>query len=345
MKAARFYGGKDIRVETVPDPVAGPGQVLVRVRAAGVCGSDLHGYRVENAQPRPPRTSGHELVGEVIALGPGIIGLREGQRVAVEPLVGCGHCEYCLSGQYHLCAELEHIGGARSGGFAELAVAPQDKAYPLPDPLSFEAGTLLDVLACGVHALSRVPVRPGDHVAVIGTGAIGLGIAEMAALAGAGSVAVLGRREAPLRVAEKLAGAVGINVAVGDPVEAAMTWTDGRGADIVYEAVGGSANTLDLALSIAARGATIGVLGSFQEPQALDTGLALRRELTLAWVWSYARRGERTEYQIALDLLAQGKLQAEPLITHRFPLDRVADAFAAADNKADSNAIKVVVNP
>ena len=345
MRAARFYGGKDIRIETVPDPVPEADEVLIRVRAAGICGSDLHGYRDPSPGKRAPRTPGHELAGEVLEVGSLVSGLQPGDRVAIEPLVGCGHCAYCVSGQYHLCDELQHIGGVRSGGFAELAVAPHEKAFLLPDSVSMDAGSLLDVYAVAVHALTQVPIRPGDKVAVIGTGAIGLGIAQLAALSGAASVAVLGRRPGPLQVAAQTAGAIGIDVSAGCVAEAVATWTEGRGADVVYEAVGGTAETLDLALQIAAKRGRVGVVGSFREPQRLDTRLPLRRELTVAWVWSYAMRGERPEFEIALDLLASGKLQAEPLITHRFPLDRIADAFVAADQKAAHNAIKVLVLP
>jgi 2-desacetyl-2-hydroxyethyl bacteriochlorophyllide A dehydrogenase len=345
MKAARFYGGKDIRVETVPDPEPGPGQVLVRVRAAGICGSDLHGYRAPNPQASAaPRTSGHELAGEVVGLGRGVKSLKVGDRVGVEPLIGCGECEHCGWGQYHLCAKLEHIGGARSGGFAELTVAPEEKAYLLPEHVSYDEASILDVLAVAVHALTIVPVEPAERVVVVGTGAIGLSIANMAALAGA-SVAVVGRRQGPLDVAAEIAGAYGVDSSQVDPVEAVMEWSNGRGADIVYEAVGGTADTLNLSVQMTGAKGTVGVVGSFRTPQTIDTRLALRREMTLAWVWSYALRRERPEFDIALDLLARGLLKAEPLITHRFPLDRIGEGFVAADKKSEYESIKVLVLP
>lgn len=344
MKAARFYGGKDIRVETVPDPQSGPGEVLVRVRAAGICGSDLHGYRAANPPSTAPRTPGHELAGEVVGLGPDVHTLRVGDRVGIEPLVGCGECEHCAWGQYHLCEKLEHIGGARSGGFAELTVAPQEKAFLLPDHISYDEASILDVLAVAVHALTIVPVEPAERVVVVGTGAIGLSIANMAALAG-GRVAVVGRRQGPLDVAAEIAGAYGIDSSRVDPVGAVMEWSQGRGADIVYEAVGGTADTLGLSVQMAGAKGTVGIVGSFRTPQTIDTRPALRRELTLAWVWSYALRRERPEFDIALDLLARGLLKAEPLITHRFPLDRINEGFVAADKKSEHQSIKVLVIP
>jgi len=345
LKAARFYGGKDIRVETVPDPVPGPGQVLVRVKAAGICGSDLHGYRANQPGSQAPRTSGHELAGVVEALGSGVTKLSVGQRVGVEPLIGCGVCDYCQAGQYHLCDKLEHIGGARSGGFAELTVAPEDKAFPLPDHVDMDDASILDVLAVAVHALTVVPVEPGDRVAVVGTGAIGLATAAMAAIAGAGDVAVLGRRPGPLSVADELCGATGINVTEVDPVEAVMEWSGGRGANVVYEAVGGMANTLNSSLLMTAPQGTVGLIGVFREPTPIDTRAVLRREVTLAWVWSYARRHERAEFEIALDLLSSGKLKAAPMITHRLPLDEIAHGFDIADRKSVYNSIKVVIHP
>ena len=164
MKAALFYGGPDIRVETVPDPVPGPGEVLVRVRAAGVCGSDLHRYRNKDDRRAEPSMTGHELAGEVAAVGPGVTGLTAGQRVGVEPrhLVSCGHCRWCLRGDTELCPEVGMENGKHMGstGFAEYSLEPAHNCYPLPDTLPFDEAAILDVYAVAVHALHRVPVEP-----------------------------------------------------------------------------------------------------------------------------------------------------------------------------------------
>jgi threonine dehydrogenase-like Zn-dependent dehydrogenase len=199
-----------------------------------------------------------------------------------------------------------------------------------------------------VHAVHRVPVRPTDTVAVLGTGAIGLATAQVARTAGAGRVIVVGRREEPLAVVRQL-GCEGMvhteGAGPGDIGEAVRAITAGRGADVVYEAVGGRADTLAQAIQVAARGGRVGVIGAFGDPQAVDARLCMRHELSLAWVWSYGLWDGVPEFQIALDMLAGGRVDAAPLITHRFPLARIGEAFRAADDKRASGAIKVLVLP
>jgi threonine dehydrogenase-like Zn-dependent dehydrogenase len=352
MKAALFYGGQDIRVEQVPDPTPGPGEVVVRVRAAGICGSDLHGYR-DASRGWPgltrPYMTGHELAGEVVDLGPGVEGLAAGQRVGVEPrhLVGCGHCRWCRRGDYQLCPELGRIGGrpVYSTGFAEYSLESADKCYVLPDGVSIEEAAIVDVYAVAVHALHRVPVHLTDTVVVLGVGAIGLATVQVARAAGAGRVIAVGRRDAPLEVARQLGCDEVINTSQAGLVEAIKALTDGRGAEVVFEVVGGKADTLAQAVEIVAPGGRIGIVGSFVELQSLDSRLCMRKEVTLRWVWSYGTWDGVPEYQIALDMLAGQKVEAAPLITHRFPLDRIGAAFAAADDKRRSGAIKVLIIP
>ena len=352
MKVALFYGGKDIRVEEIPHPTPGPGEVLVRVGAAGVCGSDLHGYR-DPSRGWPglslPYMTGHELAGEVTALGPDVKGLEIGQRVGVEPrhLVGCGHCRWCLRGDYQLCPELGRVRGelVYSTGFAEYSLEPAEKCYPLPDDLPIEEAAILDVYAVAVHALHRVPVRPMDTVVVLGVGAIGLATVQVARATGARRVIAVGTRDEPLQVARRLGCDEVINTTKVDVAEAAQALTDGQGAEVVFEAVGGRAPTFAQATEIVSRGGRVGIVGSFVEPQTLDPWLCMHKEVTLRWVWSYGTWEGVPEYQIALDMMATGGFKAGPLITHRFSLDRIGEAFAAADNKRESGAIKVLVVP
>ena len=346
MRAARFYGGHDIRLEMLPDPVPEPGDVLVQVAATGICGSDLHGYHATPPKSLAPRTAGHELTGEVVALGSGDVKHKVGARVAVEPTIPCNECPECFSGNYNICSKLVHIGGtARGGGFAEYMIAPKDNVYSLPDNVSFEAGALAEVYAVAVHALSMVPVSPGDQVAVIGSGPIGLTIAQMADLAGAESVAILGKPDGPLQIAKQMLGAISINVDTTDPVEEVKTWTKGRGATVVFEAVGGRSNTLMQATEIAAKRGKICMVGGHVAPFTLDARYARSRELTVTWAFCYGRREGEKEFQIALNLMGAGKLDPAPLITHRFPLDEIREAFAVAAGRDTHSSVKVLVLP
>lgn len=349
MKAALFYGGADIRVRDVPTPVPGPGQALVRVLAAGVCGSDLHGYRNHGARVKQPTLKGHELAGEIAALGPGVEGLTVGQRVGVEPahLVSCGRCRWCRRGDTQLCPELGRVDGqpVHSTGFAQYSLESATNCYPLPDSFSLEAAAILDVYAVAVHAVHRVPVRPTDTVAVLGTGAIGLATAQVARATGAGQTIVIGRRDAPLDVARQLGCGETINSAQEDVVQAIHALTEGQGADVVYEAVGGTADTLAQAIEVAARGGRVGVVGAFTERQTIDARRCMRQELALNWVWSYGLWDGIPEYQIALDFLAGGRIEVAPMITHHFALGKIKKAFAAANDKRKSGAIKVLIHP
>ena len=180
MKAAQFYGGKDIRVETLPAPTPGPGQVLVQVEAAGICGSDLHGYHHPPPQPLSPRIGGHELVGQIIDSGKGVRTPKIGDRVAIEPITPCNTCPECMNGYYNICSNLRHGGG----GFAEFVVTGEANAYPLPESVSSEGGVLAEVYAVAVHAVNRAMVSPGERVAIIGSGPVGLTIAQVADVAG-----------------------------------------------------------------------------------------------------------------------------------------------------------------
>ncbi len=341
MKAAQFYGGKDIRVETVHEPTPDVGQVLVQVEAAGICGSDLHGYHHQPPKPTAPRIGGHELVGQIIDIGKGISGAKIGQRVAVEPITPCNTCPECMNGYYNICSQLRHGGG----GFAEFMVARESNAYLLPEDVSTEGGALVEVYAVAVHAVNRAMVSPGERVAIIGSGPVGLTIAQVADIAGATSIAILGKPDAPLHIAQQAVGALPINVDTMDAVEAVLEWSDGRGADVVFEAVGGTANTLERATEIAAKRGRICMVGGHRTPLTFSERFARSRELTVIWSFCYGRRGGQTEFQVAIDLLATGKLDPSPLVTHRFPLDEINQAFAVAAGRDEHGSVKVLVLP
>jgi 2-desacetyl-2-hydroxyethyl bacteriochlorophyllide A dehydrogenase len=334
--AAIFYGPRDIRVEERPDPQPGPGEAVVRVRAAGICGGDLHEYRAgrrlyDVEYPRPPQ--GHELAGDVLVVGPEVEGVAAGDRVAVMPMICCGRCGFCLAGRFSLCPQLEHLGVARSGGFAERCLVPAANLYRLPASVSIEEGALLDCTAVAVHALHRVPVAPGTLVAVLGTGAIGLAVAQAAKAAG-GRVTVVGTRPEPLAAARELGVDAVVDLGAGEPAPTEM--------DVVFETAGGP-RLLERAAAAAGPGGRVGLVGESFEPQALDVAAAMSRELTLAFVWSYDTAEGTPEFETALRLAEHGRIRLAPIVTHRFPLESIVEAFEAASDRGRSGAIKVIV--
>ena len=352
MKAAVFHGGQDIRIEDVPDPEPGPGEALIHIVAAGICGSDLHGWRGESPWPkRTPHLDGHELAGEIQALGPGVQGLSVGGRVGIEPehLRGCGRCRWCLAGEAHLCpirgGRDAKGGGHRSHGFAEYDVCVSEHVHPLPEGVSMDAAAILDCYACAVHAMHRAQVGLQRTVAVIGTGAIGMTVGQVALAAGAPRVLMVGTRRAPLDVAVGAgAASEGVAASEADVVEA-VTERTGGGADVVFETVGGGGQSFEQAVAMAGRGGRVCVLGVFTHRPALDVQAAYAKEVDILWSNSYARWEGVSEYEIALGLLASGRVNAAPLVTHHFPLARIRDAFGAAADKRTSGAVKVLVHP
>jgi 2-desacetyl-2-hydroxyethyl bacteriochlorophyllide A dehydrogenase len=353
MKAAIFHGGRDIRVEEVPTPEPAPGEVLIDVGAAGICGSDLHPYRGANpwgGGAAGARRAGHELAGTIAALGAGVSGLTVGQRVAVEPmhLVGCGACRQCRRGDYHICPQRGVRAGERraSAGFSEYDVAVAENVFPLPDHVSLEAASMLDVYACGVHAVHRVPIRPVDDVCILGTGPIGMTMGQVARASGARRVIMIGRRDEMLQTALRVGAAdLVVNNATVNVGEAIAELTGGEGCDAVFESVGGQADTIAQAVEVASYGGVIGIIGAFWGDVSIAYRAANRREIDLRWCNSYGSWEGVRELQIALDMVASGRVQAEPLITHRFPLTEIAVAFQAADDKKASGALKVVIQP
>jgi 2-desacetyl-2-hydroxyethyl bacteriochlorophyllide A dehydrogenase len=350
MKTAMFYGGPEIRLESMETPDPGPGEVLVRIRAAGICGSDLHGYRKPRSGVQYPTRLGHELSGQVAAIGAGVSGLSVGQRVGIEPmhLVGCGACAVCRRGDYHICPRRGTRAGRRvsSAGFSDYDLVIAENIFPLPDHVTDEEAAILDVYAVAVHGVNRLPLQPFNHVVVQGTGAVGLTQGQVARALGAKQVILIGTRDEPLEVARACGAADAVvNGNKVDAVQEVLDLTDGEGADVIFETVGGHAATVQQAIDIAAPGGRVGVVGLFMEPITIETLPAMKKEVDVLWVNSYSTWQGRREFQIALDLVAGGHVQAKPLITHRVSLDRVAEGFELANNKRESSAIKVLVIP
>lgn len=349
MKAAVLYGPHDIRIETLDMPKLKPGWVLIKSKASGICGSDLHLYkqktsiRVVSEIGEGKYVPGHEASGEIYRIGTDVKGLKEGNRVAVEPLIGCGKCSWCRVGWYNLCENSRLIGFYYIGGMAEYFAAPAEKCFKLPENVSFEEAATLDCIAVAVHAAKCAEICNEDRVAVLGAGTIGLFATQVAAVAGAKEVYTCGTYDFQLKIAKKLGATAVINVRKENVIEKIMDLTDGQGVDKVIEAVGGESQTISDAIEITRRRGTIVMTGVFLKPMPLDLFTFITKELKLVGAWGYEYWTYRKAFEIALDMLADNKIDAETLITHKYPLEEVSEAFETALNKRDTKSIKVEI--
>ncbi len=331
MRAAFIAGKEQIEVRETDVPSPGAGEVLVRVRACGICGTDLHYYH--GAFPSAPNIPpGHEYAGEIVELGEGVNGVEAGQRVAVEPLRICRECVPCRTGNYHLCSK-RAPGAIAPGALAEFVSVPVYGVYPLPDGLDFEIGALAEPLAVAVHGLHVVGLSIGERVLVMGSGAIGLLTILAARAAGAGEIVATYRHEHQGRAAEA-AGAA--RIVKADEVAGE------KGFDVVVETIGGNAPTLGQALSAVRSGGRISVLGAFTQTAEINALTLMLKEVSMVGGITYCRPGRHSDFDVALGILRSDPERARALITHRFSLEEAVEAFATAADKS-TKSLKVQV--
>lgn len=338
MRALRAYGPGEIALEEVLRPEPGPDDVVVRVRACGICGTDLHWYH--GAFPAPPVCPGHEIAGDVAAAGGNVRELREGDAVALEGIAGCGQCAACRSGSYHLCRALGIIGMTLPGGFADYVCIPARHCFRTPPGLSSAVAALSEPLAVSVHGVRLAAPDMGARVLVLGAGTIGLMAVVAARAAGAGEVVVTARRPQQREAALRL----GADRVFADTESAELdAFARDKPIDVVLETVGGTAaDTLTTAINTCRPGGTISVLGLFMGMIPVAPALLLAKELTLKGSMVYNRRDGRADFEITQDLLAREQARLESVVTHRVPLDDAGRAFALAADKT-SGSIKVAI--
>jgi L-iditol 2-dehydrogenase len=335
-------------------PPLGKGDVLIKVEACGICGSDIHYLRGNNPwslhtlgiDERMPSNVilGHEVAGSIVRPGPSPLGV--GARVGVIAFESCGKCTYCLSGRHNLCSEMLHIGhdgrwgpmAYTPGGMAEFCPVWADKVRRLPDVISCEEATQLDGLAVAVHAVNRA-AHALSNVLVFGAGPIGLMALQVAKVKGAERVVCVDRWDKPLEVALQLGADAAERYAGGGPSQGTLAPTGGQGFDAVLDTVG-SAETIDWGIRALRRAGSLVLLAGFVDKATLELRfLSGERSITSSCNNLYH------EYDEALQLLAQGEIRVRPFITHRFRLEEVEEAFRVAANKEEHDAIKVIVLP
>lgn len=335
MRAAVCRAAGRVVIEEVPRPVPGAGEVLVRVRSCGICGSDLHWYHGELTVPHV--CPGHEIAGEVADVGAGVTALAAGDPVTVEGIASCGGCEACTRGDYHLCPRLGIVGVTIPGGFADYLVMPARHCFRVPAGVPFPTAALCEPLAVAVHGVRLAGLEIGQRVAVLGAGTIGLMAVVAARAGGAGEIIVTARR--PHQRAAALAlGADRVldeNDVEGVLVEAP--------ADLVVETVGGAAGTLHAAVSASRPGGAVCVLGVFTGSPTFPAVLALLKEVRILPSFVYSRAGARADFDVALDILRhRGGTIGDTVVTHRLPLTDVDAGFRIAADKT-TGSIKVSI--
>ena len=339
MKAAVIHAARDLRIEGTAPPTPGPHEVAVRIRAGGICGSDLHYYQdggFGTVRIKEPFIPGHEIAGEVQAVGDAVTRVRPGDRVAVNPSRPCGHCRYCLEGKARHCLDMRFFGSAMrfphvQGGFREVLVCTEEQAVPIPEGLSIELAAFAEPLSVCLHGGTQAGPLLGRRVLVTGTGPIGALAVLVARHAGAREVVATDLADTPLALARQIGADLAINMRT-EPEGLDRFKADKGFFDVVFEASGSGA-ALTSALDVARPGAVIvqlGLGGAMQLP--INTLVA--KEIQLRGTFRFD-----VEFEWAVDFLASGAIDVSPLLTEVIPLDEAVRAFELAADR--SRAMKV----
>lgn len=339
MKALYYPAWDQLEIRDMPDPVARSGEVLLRVLAAGICGSELHGFVTHAARRTPPMIMGHEFCGEILALGEGVEGYRVGDRVVVNSAVACGTCEYCQDAQVNLCRNGGVFGAKRPGGFAERVAVPVSTLMPMPAGITPLQASLAEPLANGIHALGLTRQRFPEAFVIFGAGTIGLFTLQVAKASGALSILVVDVSDARLSVAERLGASAVVNARTADPLTVVRDRTRGRGADVVVDAVGAT-ETRRAAITAARPGGEVVWLGLHDDPTDLSGFDVVLREKYIYGSFAVTARDLRT----ALALFAAGKVALEPWV-RSFPLGEGARVFLQLVTAPPDDYVKAVLLP
>lgn len=339
MRSAVFYGKHDLRVEESATPKPGPAEVLIQVKACGICGTDIHIYEGDKgaAEVNPPTILGHEFSGVIVETGSEVQGFQAGDRVCIDPNCYCGTCDFCRNGEVHFCEHMKGYGTTVNGGFAEYCVVNESQVYRLGENTSFEQGAMTEPAACCLHGIDMCDIRPGYQAVIIGGGMIGLLMLQLAKLAGASKTALLEPVEKKRKIGRKLGADICIDPLNEDVekklAEAGMTWIR-----TVIECAG-LPSTVEQAIDLAGKRGTVMMFG-LTKP---DTQIALKpfqifqKELTLR-----ASYINPCTQQRALQLIDSGQLDVESMICKTIGLEQMEEVLNNPAIRAEG---KYIVNP
>ena len=338
MKAAVFHGAHDIRIEEYPYPKLPDDGVIIKVNSSGICGSDLHVYT--RGGRGDGMIMGHEFSGDIIEIGKDVSDVKVGDRVVAIGGIGCGECYWCQQGQYIKCSKLTFLGYGIKGAFAEYTAIPNFKigtyAEKLPDSVSYEEGATAEPLSVALYAVNQVQPKPDDICVVTGLGIIGICVVQILRSRGVKTIIASGRRSKRLEIAKQSGAEVVVDAAKEDIVPVVEKVTGSRKADVVFE-VAGVPELFDKSLRMVHRGGKINLVGLYMEPVTWNPSFIVSNDLTIIGC------GLRWDLPGAVELLASGKVDTKPMITHEFPLDQTKEAFETQLTSQD--AIKILVKP
>jgi len=349
MKAATYYGPGDIRVENISDPRLEADGILIEVKACGICGSDMHPYRV-GGLIEPGLIMGHEFSGDVIEVGANVADIKKGDRVTAASVQPCGQCHWCQKKQTHRCPNMKVFGVHMPGAFAEYISVPlaliNQTVFPLPDEISYEDGATVEPLSVAANTVKKAEPSAEDTVVILGMGMIGQCALQVFKTIGVAKVIISEVSKKRLQVAEAMGADVVINAAEEDPIQRVREATSGMGADIVVECAGAPV-TFQQAIEMVRGGlqqafetvrpdSKIMLVGIYEQPIQWLPNSVVRKSIRM--IGCYAG-----SFPPAIELLKTGKVNTRPLVTHEYPLDKAREAFET-QLKADES-IKVLIKP
>jgi L-iditol 2-dehydrogenase len=343
MKALVLAQYNQFELREVAKPQAGPGEVLVRVQACGICGSDVHGMDGSTGRRIPPIIMGHEAAGVIEALGSGVTGWQHGNRVTFDSTVYCGQCRYCMQGLVNLCDNRRVLGVScpeyrMDGAFADYVVVPQHILYALPESVPASHAAMIEPLSVAFHAVHQTPIRLNDTAVVLGAGMIGLLTIQALRLAGCGKIIAIDVVPERLAMAREYGADLGLNSAEMDAPAAVLAETDGMGADVALDAVGISAAT-NTAIDCLRKNGHLTLIGNLAAVVDFPLQKVVTRQITARG--TYASAGE---YPACIAMLSRGAVRVDGLISAEAPLEQGADWFHRLYQR-ESGLMKVVLNP
>ena len=322
MKALVWEGPYKMKLKEVEKPRPRVGEVLIRTKSVGVCGSDLEIYTGGFTPAKAPLILGHEACGVVEKVTDGVDNIRVGERVVIDPGIFCGRCEFCRKGSYWQCDHRDILGmQTHNGAYAGYFVMPGMSCYAIPADMDWDEAALIDILADPLHAMNMIPLRIGETVAVFGPGPGGICFVQLAKIAGASTVILIGTREERLELGRRLGADITINIKKENAFDEILRITHGRGVDVGIEA-SGSIQALADTLKVTRKQGRVMVFGIYSENASLDMQDMHRRELTI-----FGSSGCPWSMPTAINLIAENKIEVKPMITHRVNLEELEILF------------------